>query len=62
MAQEMKPAVGRQGVNAAAEASARSPNLESGTLLDKVTDKENMKRNEPHFGHMPKSGQNQGVR
>ena len=62
MAQEMKPAVGHQGMNAAAENAAKSPNLEAGALLDKVTDKENMKRNLPHFGHMPKSGAGQGVR
>lgn len=62
MPAEMKPAVGRQGMNAAAEAAAKSPNLESGALLDKVTNKENMKRNFSHTGHMPKSGQDQGVR
>ena len=62
MAMEMKPASSRAGINQAAENAAKSPNLEAGALLDKVTDKENAKRNFAHAGHMPKMGPNQGVR
>ena len=59
---QMKPSVGRHCVNDSAESSARSPNLESSPILDKVTSRENSKRNVAEFGKLPKSGANQGVR
>lgn len=50
MAESMKPAVGDHGINSAAENAAKSPNLESGFMCEKVISEENKKCFKPHKG------------